>query len=95
MRVGVAADAGIGARFRGGGFGRVQSAIGFQLLAVYCYWNMVEYWFPTATSSASAGRTDLWSSLAAPPSLGDCEVPVTLRFIESGPIIRSPPWRRS
>jgi C-terminal processing protease CtpA/Prc len=94
---------------------------GFQLLAVYRFWNIVEYWSPyrdlvgedwdgilaqfiprialaknaeaykrellALIAKAHDGHANLWSSLQVRPPVGDCQLPVQVRFIESLPVI--------
>ena len=94
---------------------------GFQLLAVYRFWNIVQYWFPyrdviggswdavlpDAIVKTSTARTvpdyhrqlialiakvhdthaNLWSSLAARPPVGACQLPVTVRFVEGRSVV--------
>ena len=94
---------------------------GFQLLALYRVWNMVEYWFPyrdiigenwhgvLARSIAPfalartpyeyrlemmrfiAALNDTHATLGSPnafrPPVGDCQLPVSLRFIEGRPVV--------
>jgi C-terminal processing protease CtpA/Prc len=94
---------------------------GFQLLALYRFWNIVEYWFPyrdviggkwddeltafipriALASDADAYKRELmaliarvhdthanlWSSLAARPPVGPCQIPVTLRFVENQAVV--------
>lgn len=88
---------------------------GYQLLALFRWWNILQYWAPdrdvagqdwpavladfipklalakdTATyqlalfeliAKANDTHANLWSSLAARPPVGDCALPVTLRFV--------------
>ncbi|MGA3226796.1 MAG: S41 family peptidase [Acidobacteriaceae bacterium] len=94
---------------------------GFQLLALFRWWNILQYWAPdrdvagqdwTAVladfipklalakdktayqlalfeliAKANDTHANLWSSLAARPPVGDCALPVTLRFIGDRPIV--------
>jgi hypothetical protein len=94
---------------------------GFQLLALFRWWNILQYWAPdrdVAAQDWTAVLTDfipkfalakdktayqlalfeliakandthanLWSSLAVRPPVGDCALPVTLRFIGDRPIV--------
>jgi hypothetical protein len=94
---------------------------GFQLLAVYRFWNIVEYWSPyrdlvgedwdgvlaqfiprialaknaeaykrdllALIAKAHDGHANLWSSLQVRPPVGDCQLPVQVRFIDSLPVI--------
>lgn len=94
---------------------------GFQLLALYRLWNIVEYWYPDrhlsgenwdrvlasfiprlalARSRSAYARqlmallatlhdthANLWSSLALRPPVGDCRLPVQLRFIQRQAVV--------
>jgi C-terminal processing protease CtpA/Prc len=93
---------------------------GFQLLALFRFWNIIEYWYPyrnlepdwdqvlrdSILPIASADSTDvykhelfvliakvhdthanLWSSLDARPPVGDCLLPVSLRFIDDALVV--------
>jgi C-terminal processing protease CtpA/Prc len=94
---------------------------GYQLLALYRFWNIIEYWFPyrdvtgedwnavlthfiprvglakdaqtyqrellALIAKAHDGHANLWSSLQARPPVGKCQLPMTVRFIESQPIV--------
>ena len=94
---------------------------GFQLLAVYRFWNVVEYWFPyrdvlgedwdkvlaqfiprvaLAKNSEAYQRelmaliahahdthANLWSSLNVRPPVGQCELPVLVRFVENQAVV--------
>jgi C-terminal processing protease CtpA/Prc len=94
---------------------------GFQLLALYRFWNIVEYWSPyrnivgedwdkvlaefipkvaLATNSEEYqrelmaliarmhdGHANLWSSLKARPPVGDCQLPVLVRFVEGEAVV--------
>jgi hypothetical protein len=94
---------------------------GFQLLALYRFWNIVEYWYPyrnlvgddwdrvlhdgivpivgaksaddyqrqlmTVIAKVQDTHANLWSSLAARPPLGPCQVPVSVRFVEKRPVV--------
>lgn len=89
---------------------------GFQLLALFRWWNIIQYWAPdrdvagqnwravladfipklalakdkTAyqlalfelVAKANDTHANLWSSLAVRPPVGECALPMTLRFIE-------------
>jgi hypothetical protein len=95
---------------------------GYQLLALYRFWNIVEYWFPyrdlldgdwdrvlaefvprvalaadkdayqleiiQLIARANDTHANLWS---APPQLrppaGDCQLPVTIRFLENQAVV--------
>ena len=94
---------------------------GFQLLALFRFWNIVEYWSPyrdvtgerwdgvlhefiprvglakdgesyrrelmTVIAKAHDGHANLWSSLEDRPPVGNCRLPVDVRFIENLPVI--------
>ncbi len=94
---------------------------GYQLLALYRFWNIIEYWFPyrdliggswdgelmafipriALANDSDAYKlqmlaliarvhdthANLWSSLAARPPVGACQIPVTLRFIEDQAVV--------
>ena len=94
---------------------------GFQLLALYRFWNMIEYWSPyrdvlgenwdsvlaefipriaLAKTSGSYQlelmaliahvhdtHANLWSSLSARPPVGNCQIPLILRFVENSAVI--------
>lgn len=94
---------------------------GFQLLALYRFWNIVEYWSPyrdilgedwnkvlvefiprialvkdrdeyqremmALIARMHDGHANLWSSLKVRPPTGDCELPVTVRFVENHAVI--------
>lgn len=94
---------------------------GFQILALYRFWNIIEYWFPyrdvmgedwnkvltefipriaLAKTADEYKRellalivkvhdthANLWSSLKARPPVGDCRIPVDLRFIENRVVV--------
>ena len=94
---------------------------GFQLLSLFRFWNMVEYWAPyrdqigedwnkvlrqsiapvalakdrsayELAMIAVAARihdthTNLWSSLHVRPPVGQCRLPVTVRFIEGNAVV--------
>jgi len=96
---------------------------GFQLIGLYRYWNMVEYWFPyrdiigepwvdvlrrsiapvalaqttkaykreliRLIAATNDTHANLWSSLDARPPQGDCELPVSARFIGSKLVVWS------
>jgi C-terminal processing protease CtpA/Prc len=96
---------------------------GFQILALYRFWNIVEYWSPNRNivgedwdgvlreflpRIALAKTSDeyqlqlmaliaqdhdthanLWSSLRVRPPVGECRLPVNLRFIGRSPVIYS------
>lgn len=94
---------------------------GFQLLALYRFWNMVRYWYPdrdvigedwdkilaefipriALAESADAYQRELiaviarvhdthanlWSSLKVRPPVGECQIPVKLRYIEDRVVV--------
>jgi hypothetical protein len=94
---------------------------GFQLLGLYRFWNIVQYWYPNreivgenwndvlgdTIAGATLARTpadyqrqllaliarvhdthaNLWSSLAARPPVGGCQLPLALRFIGDKPVV--------
>jgi hypothetical protein len=94
---------------------------GYQLLALFRWWNILQYWAPdrdvagqnwTAVltdfvskvalardkeayelalfqliATANDTHANLWSSLAARPPVGDCTIPVILRFIDNEPVV--------
>jgi hypothetical protein len=96
---------------------------GYQLLALYRFWNIIQYWFPyrdvigenwtgvlrefvprvtMARTRAEYERqllaliarvhdthANLWSSLAARPPVGDCDIPARIRFVEGRPVVTS------
>jgi len=96
---------------------------GFQILAAFRFWNMIEYWAPyrdivgedwegalrdalpritLAKSSDDYQRemmalvalvhdthANLWSSIQARPPVGDCRLPVNLRFVEDHAVVWS------
>ncbi|MGD0788987.1 MAG: S41 family peptidase [Terracidiphilus sp.] len=96
---------------------------GFQILALYRFWNIVEYWSPNRNivgedwdgvlreflpRMALAKTSDeyqlqlmaliaqdhdthanLWSSLRVRPPVGECRLPVNLRFVGQSPVIYS------
>jgi C-terminal processing protease CtpA/Prc len=98
---------------------------GFQLLGLYRFWNIVEYWspyrdvigedwnsvlaqfIPRITLAQSAedyqrellafsaklhdGHANLWASLAVRPPVGECQIPVNLRYIENVPVVAGLP----
>ena len=89
---------------------------GFQLLALYRFWNIMQYWSPNRlvadenwpevlrefvpramlaknkdeyqlammafAAKVNDTHTNLWSSLKVRPPVGDCRLPVNLRFVE-------------
>jgi len=94
---------------------------GFQLLALYRFWNIFEYWSPyrdimgedwgkvlaefiprialaktrddyklqmmALIGHAHDGHANLWSALAVRPPTGNCQFPVTVRFIENQAVV--------
>jgi C-terminal processing protease CtpA/Prc len=94
---------------------------GFQILALYRLWNIIEYWYPyrdgigenwedvlaeflpqiaLANSSEAYQRelmafiarvrdthANLWSSLRLRPPVGDCRLPVIIRFAENSAVV--------
>jgi hypothetical protein len=94
---------------------------GYQLLALFRWWNIVQYWAPDRDvagqdwpavlaefipklalakdktayqlalfeliAKANDTHANLWSSMAVRPPVGDCALPVVLRFIDSKPVI--------
>ncbi len=94
---------------------------GFQILAVYRFWNVVAYWFPyrdvlgedwdkvlaqfiprvaLAKNSEAYQRelmaliahahdthANLWSSLNVRPPVGQCQLPILVRFIENQAVV--------
>jgi C-terminal processing protease CtpA/Prc len=93
---------------------------GIQLLALFRFWNIVEYWSPyrnligdwnrvlrdyispvalakdfddyqrqlmLVIAAIQDGHANLSSSLRVRPPIGDCQLPVNLRFIEKRPVV--------
>ncbi|HEY1263562.1 MAG TPA: hypothetical protein VGF06_08565, partial [Terriglobales bacterium] len=94
---------------------------GFQLLALYRFWNIIEYWAPyrdvvgedwngvlaefiprvalaktaddymrelmALIAKAHDGHANLWNSLKARPPIGECFLPVKIRFVENAAVI--------
>jgi hypothetical protein len=94
---------------------------GFQILALYRFWNIIEYWYPNrdivgenwdsvlaeflprialAKTSESYQRdlmaliaqvhdthANLWSSLQLRPPVGNCQLPVVVRFVENSAVV--------
>ncbi len=90
---------------------------GFQVVAIYRFWNVIEYWFPyrdlidenwdavlrdtlehaargldaesfqrelmAMVARADDGHANLWSSVRLREPAGECQLPVTLRYVES------------
>jgi C-terminal processing protease CtpA/Prc len=96
---------------------------GFQILGLYRFWNIIEYWSPyrdivganwddvlrqflpqiaLARNSEDYQRelmqligkahdthANLWSSLRVRPPVGDCRLPINVRFVEEHPLVVS------
>jgi len=93
---------------------------GIQLLALFRFWNIVEYWSPyrnlisdwnrvlrdfiprvvlakdsddyqrqlmLVIAAIQDGHANLLSSLRVRPPIGDCQLPVNLRFVENRPVV--------
>jgi hypothetical protein len=94
---------------------------GFQLLSLYRFWNIIEYWSPyrdvvgenwykvliefiprialakdseayqrelfALIARVHDGHANLWSSLKIRPPVGDCQLPVNVRFIENRAVV--------
>jgi C-terminal processing protease CtpA/Prc len=94
---------------------------GFQLLAAYRFWNIIQYWSPyrdvlgenwddvlaqhiprvaLATTASDYPRelmafiarahdthANLWSSINVRPPVGQCQIPVRIRFVQNKPVI--------
>ena len=94
---------------------------GFQILALYRLWNIVEYWYPNrdiigeswdgvlaefipriALAKTFGGyqlemmaliarihdtHANLWSSLSVRPPIGNCQLPLVIRFAENSAVI--------
>lgn len=94
---------------------------GFQLLALYRFWNIVEYWSPdrelpdenwsrvlgdfiprialakdgdsykrevmALIAKLNDGHANLWNALNVRPPVGQCQIPVNVRFIENVPVV--------
>ncbi len=94
---------------------------GLQILALYRFWNVIEYWYPyrnmtgenwdevlaqflprvaLAKTAESYQRelmafiahvhdthANLWSSLQVRPPVGNCQIPVTVRFVENSAVV--------
>ena len=94
---------------------------GFQLLALFRFWNIVEYWSPyrdvtgenwdnvlkefiprvglakdaesyrrelmVLIAKVHDGHANLWSSLEDRPPVGNCQLPIDVRFVENLPVI--------
>jgi len=94
---------------------------GYQLLALYRFWNIIEYWYPyrnivgenwdhilaefiprlalvkdfnnyqlqlmALIAMVHDTHANLWSSLQSRPPVGNCHLPVRLRFIRNQPVV--------
>ncbi len=94
---------------------------GFQILALYRFWNIIEYWYPYRTivgeewdgvlrdflprivlaksfdeyqrelmeliAQVHDTHANLWSSLGVRPPVGECKLPLNLRFIGQSAVI--------
>jgi hypothetical protein len=94
---------------------------GFQLLGLYRFWNIMEYWSPNRDiigenwtqvltdfiprialaktkdsyklemmaliGRAHDGHANLWGNLDVRPPTGECQFPVTVRYVENQPVI--------
>ena len=94
---------------------------GFQILSLYRFWNIIQYWFPyrnvlgenwaevltqfiprialaknadafqrelmALIARAHDTHANLWSSLRVRPPTGDCQLPVSMRFIENSAVV--------
>jgi C-terminal processing protease CtpA/Prc len=94
---------------------------GYQLLALYRFWNIVKYWFPyrdvigedwdgvlaefvprivlaktqdeyqlelmALIACVNDTHANLWSSLAVRPPVGECQLPVIVRFVEDSAVV--------
>jgi C-terminal processing protease CtpA/Prc len=94
---------------------------GFQILALYRFWNIIEYWYPyrdivgenwdeiltafiprialantreeyqlelmALIAQVHDTHANLWSSLQVRPPVGNCQLPVVVRFVENSPVI--------
>jgi hypothetical protein len=94
---------------------------GFQILALFRFWNIIEYWYPyrdvtgekwdavlseflprvelakdaesyrralmALIAKVHDGHANLWSSLQDRPPVGNCVLPVDVRFVEDLPVI--------
>src|SRR6202000_2388546 len=94
---------------------------GFQLLAAFRFWNIIQYWSPyrdtlhedwdqvltqhipriaLAATPAEYQRelmaliarahdthANLWSSINVRPPVGQCQIPVRLRFVDNRPVV--------
>jgi len=104
------------------GYGQVKFPdAGFQLLALYRFWNIIEWWSPyrdvmgenwnqvlaefiprialaktkddyalqmmALIGRAHDSHANLWSSLDVRPPVGECQFPVSVRFVENQPVV--------
>jgi hypothetical protein len=94
---------------------------GFQILALYRFWNIIEYWYPNRDiigenwdgvlaefiprialaktfdsyplemmaliARIHDTHANLWSSLGARPPVGNCQLPLVIRFAENSAVI--------
>jgi C-terminal processing protease CtpA/Prc len=94
---------------------------GFQLLALFRFWNIIEYWYPyrdivaenwdnvltefipkialaktfdsyqlelmALIAHVHDTHANLWSSLQVRPPVGNCQIPVVVRFVENSAVI--------
>ncbi len=94
---------------------------GFQLLALYRFWNIIEYWYPNRDiigenwdgvltefiprialaktfdsyplemmaliARIHDTHANLWSSLSVRPPVGNCQLPVVMRFAEDNAVV--------
>jgi len=94
---------------------------GYQLLALFRWWNIVQYWAPDREvarqdwpavlaefipklalakdktayqlalfeliAKANDTHANLWSSMAVRPPVGECALPVVLRFVDNKPVV--------
>ncbi|HET8945400.1 MAG TPA: S41 family peptidase [Candidatus Polarisedimenticolia bacterium] len=104
------------------GYGNVNLPdAGFQLLALYRFWNIIEYWFPyrdvmdedwdavlaqsiprfalaasreayerelmSLIARAHDSHANLWNALDARPPVGECRLPVSVRFLGDDAVV--------
>jgi C-terminal processing protease CtpA/Prc len=94
---------------------------GYQILALYRFWNIIEYWSPyrdilsekwedvltafvprvalakvpeayqremmALIARATDTHANLWSSIRVRPPVGNCQLPVVVRFVENRPVV--------
>jgi C-terminal processing protease CtpA/Prc len=94
---------------------------GYQLLALYRFWNIINYWFPyrdviggdwdgvlaefvprlalantpdryqlelmALIARANDTHANLWGSLQLQPPVGECQLPVIVRFVENNAVV--------